>query len=116
MKTTRNNFGKLVTAYSRYRRDYPKRAYEIIYKFRPEREARVLDLGCGTGIVTKHLAEYYNNVLGVDKEEVMIEVARQKATRSGYLLVVGRLVYSGSMVELIRRCIYLFLPTIFLLN
>jgi ubiquinone/menaquinone biosynthesis C-methylase UbiE len=73
---TRNKFSQLAAAYTKYRRDYPERVYELTHEFCPNKNAQVLDVGCGTGIATKHLASYYATVVGRDKEEGMLEVAR----------------------------------------
>ena len=37
----------------------------------------ILDLGCGTGILTAQLAELCNKVVGVDSSENMIDKARE---------------------------------------
>jgi ubiquinone/menaquinone biosynthesis C-methylase UbiE len=78
-KNERNRFGKLAGAYGKYRRDYPEAAYEAIRKYVPNRRARVLDVGCGSGVATVPLAEYYERVVGSDKETEMIETARSSA-------------------------------------
>jgi predicted TPR repeat methyltransferase len=39
--------------------------------------AHVLDLGCGTGVVTRALAGRVGRVTGVDQSPVMIEAARR---------------------------------------
>jgi ubiquinone/menaquinone biosynthesis C-methylase UbiE len=72
----RNDFSKVVDAYSKYRRDYVNKAYDLIYSFCPNRESNVLDVGCGTGFVTNHLADYYKHVTGTDKSKEMLDVAR----------------------------------------
>ncbi len=78
-KNERNRFGKLAGAYGKYRRDYPDAVYEAIYRLVPSRDARVVDIGCGSGLATNHLATYYQNVVGTDKETEMIETARSSA-------------------------------------
>lgn len=72
----RNKFSQLVDAYTKYRRDYPERVYELLHGFCQDKNSRVLDVGCGTGIVTKQLALYYATVIGTDKEEGMLGAAR----------------------------------------
>ncbi len=85
----RNQFSKVVGAYAKYRRDYPEQTYNFIYKFCPDKESKVLDVGCGTGIVTKHLADYYQNIAGTDKEGGMIEVAKQYNTKNLSFIVTS---------------------------
>lgn len=77
----RNKFSQLVDAYTKYRRDYPDSVYDLIYSFCSNTDAQVLDVGCGTGIVTKRLASHFKHVTGTDKEEGMLAVAR--STNSG---------------------------------
>jgi SAM-dependent methyltransferase len=79
----RNKFSPLVDAYAKYRRDYPEKAYDLIYAFCPDVHAQVLDVGCGTGIVTRHLAGHYAHITGTDKEEGMLAEARSKSAEGG---------------------------------
>lgn len=44
----------------------------------------VLDLGCGTGMMTERLAGYGYDMIGVDNSEEMLELAMEKKTESGY--------------------------------
>lgn len=44
-----------------------------------DRDALVLDIGCGTGIVTLGVATAAAQVLGIDVAPQMVEIARQKA-------------------------------------
>jgi ubiquinone/menaquinone biosynthesis C-methylase UbiE len=46
---------------------------DVIRKMQP---GRVLDLGCGTGVLTKEIAEFSGEVIGLDISESMIEKAR----------------------------------------
>ena len=73
----RNDFGKLADSYKRFRQDYPDRVYADIFAFCPGRASKVLDLGCGTGIVTKRLAGYYEHVVGIDPAQEMLDAGRQ---------------------------------------
>ncbi len=69
----RNDFGKLAESYKEFRLDYPERVYSDLFIFCPDPKSSVLDLGCGTGIVTKHLAEHYSKVVGVDTAQEMLD-------------------------------------------
>src|SRR5690242_9546889 len=71
----RNEFGQIMEAYKRFRRDYPEQAYNQIYNFCPDPNSEVLDVGAGTGLVTKHLAEHYTHVVGLDKDQAMLDTA-----------------------------------------
>ncbi len=72
----RNDFSKVADFYVKYRLDYPDRAYELIYSFCPSKDAKVLDVGCGTGIVTNHLATNYKDITGTDKDQAMVDLAK----------------------------------------
>jgi ubiquinone/menaquinone biosynthesis C-methylase UbiE len=72
----RNDFSKIASAYSKYRRDYIDKVYDLIYKFCPDKKSNVLDVGCGTGLVANHLAGYYNQVTGTDKSREMLDIAK----------------------------------------
>ncbi len=63
-------------AYVKYRRDYSDTVYNLIYSFCPDSASTVLDVGCGTGLVTHHLAGYYKHVTGTDKSPEMIDAAK----------------------------------------
>ena len=45
--------------------------------------ARVLDFGCGTGLLTERLAADFGHVIAVDSSAAMIEVVRQKCAKNG---------------------------------
>lgn len=47
-----------------------------------KKEDNVLDIGCGTGIVTLPMAERAASVTGLDTSDRMLELARQKAETS----------------------------------
>ena len=49
----------------------------------------VIDLGCGTGIITSPFASRGYRVIGVDPSAVMLEVARQKPGADGVQWVLG---------------------------
>lgn len=44
---------------------------------------KVLDIGCGTGHPSLYIAEDVGSIMGVDRSEKMIEIARARLTRSG---------------------------------
>ncbi|RKQ28440.1 class I SAM-dependent methyltransferase [Oceanobacillus halophilus] len=51
---------------------------DLIELLNPKEEERILDLGCGTGDLTKELTSYDTEVIGVDKSEKMIQKAKEK--------------------------------------
>jgi 2-polyprenyl-3-methyl-5-hydroxy-6-metoxy-1,4-benzoquinol methylase len=58
--------------------------------------ARVLDFGCGTGLLTARMAEHGANVVGLDRSPAMIDVLRDKA-------VPGVSAVCGDLAELAGR-------------
>ena len=69
-------------------RRYADRAFESVLGLSPEvigalERARVLDFGCGTGLLTEKLAPMCHEVVAVDNAPVMIEVLGAKLTSGG---------------------------------
>jgi ubiquinone/menaquinone biosynthesis C-methylase UbiE len=56
---------------------------ELLAKIAGPTSLRVLDAGCGTGILSVLLAELGHRVTGVDLAEQMLAVARRKAAETG---------------------------------
>lgn len=75
--TTR--FSGLEATYDRYRPDYP----EALWKFLQEHcqlpaGAMVVDIGCGTGISSRQMAEHGWNVVGIEPNAAMRQVAESR--------------------------------------
>ncbi len=71
------NFGNLSNNYAEARRDFPQEVIEWLWQLIGSRDAEVLDLGCGTGISTRQIAEGDGTVVGCDKDGQMIRRARE---------------------------------------
>ena len=56
--------------------------YKAVAKYLPERAESILDLGCGTGMFLKELAERGELVIGVDSSMKMLSVARKRARKA----------------------------------
>jgi ubiquinone/menaquinone biosynthesis C-methylase UbiE len=72
-------FGKLKDAYHQARQGYPENVYKSLQKLLPP-DARILDLGCGTGISTRELFRYFPNIIGLDNDREMLRVARKNSS------------------------------------
>ncbi len=73
----RGRFSGAAGGYARYRPGYPSALVDwVIEEAGVEREHPVLDLGCGTGILTRMLAERGLEVVGIDPNEDMLAEAR----------------------------------------
>lgn len=60
--------------YSRIKTD--QRGRELLEQFQPHNTSRVLELACGTGIVLARIEDRYMDVMGVDVDAGMLDVAR----------------------------------------
>jgi ubiquinone/menaquinone biosynthesis C-methylase UbiE len=52
-------------------------------------ETRLLDIGCSTGILTRHYAEFFGEVVGVDIDDGAVEWARQNRAADNVSYQVG---------------------------
>lgn len=82
---SQNNFGGMRTEYESARRGYPQEVYNYIHNLLGRYSALVLDLGCGTGISSRELKENGFEVVGADKDEAMIETARERSPEIKYV-------------------------------
>jgi trans-aconitate methyltransferase len=70
--------GETAEQYAKYRRGYPDVVVEeIVERLRLGSGDMVLDLGCGTGLLTRPLARRTRMAIGVDPEADMLAVARR---------------------------------------
>jgi SAM-dependent methyltransferase len=70
------SFGSDAERYDRARPSYPETLVKRIVAASPGRD--VLDVGCGTGIAARQFQAAGRNVLGVDPDARMAELARQR--------------------------------------
>lgn len=69
--------------YAQFRRAYPSEFIARLREFGPGGGGRLLDLGCGTGILLLQLAPFFGQVVGIDPEPDMLRQAEKAATRQG---------------------------------
>lgn len=75
--------GEVVEYYARYRRGYPQAVVQrIVDAFALDLDDTVLDLGCGTGLLTTALAGRVGTTIGMDPEPDMLAAAAA-ADRTG---------------------------------
>lgn len=72
--------GDTASFYARYRRAYPAEFVSRLGVFGRGGRGRLLDLGCGTGILLLQLAPFFDRAVGIDPEPDMLREA-EKATR-----------------------------------
>ncbi|PIU14235.1 MAG: hypothetical protein COT21_00940 [Hadesarchaea archaeon CG08_land_8_20_14_0_20_51_8] len=56
-----------------------RKKYEVVKKYLPKHIARILDLGCGTGMFLEELAGRGEIVTGVDSSVEMLSIAQKRA-------------------------------------
>lgn len=66
--------------YAKNRRDYHPSVYETVLNQHTSTGGQfdlVIDVGCGPGRATRHLAQHFNHAIGLDPSEAMISSARE---------------------------------------
>lgn len=70
--------------YARYRVPYPKVLLEdLLQRSAAGSEGMLVDLACGTGQIAIPLAPHFRQVLAIDQEVEMLDVARREAASAG---------------------------------
>ncbi len=72
---TKKRFGTQVEAYNKYRSEYPKEFYDLIFQLNKRKSKKILDIGCGTGKSTENLARGEVEVFGIDHDPRMLSQA-----------------------------------------
>lgn len=73
------------TAYAAFRGGYSSSLYKIIAQYHADNSGSfgaILDVGCGTGSVTRAMAPRFNNATGVDAGKAMITEAKTIGSRT----------------------------------
>ncbi|MFJ7218426.1 class I SAM-dependent methyltransferase [Amycolatopsis sp. NPDC098790] len=82
--------GEVSEFYQRFRRGYPPAVADALTtSFALTRDDVVLDLGCGTGQLTRALAPRVGAVLGMDPEPAMLAQARQATSSPNVSWLLG---------------------------
>jgi SAM-dependent methyltransferase len=74
-RTRAESFGVSAEAYDRFRSGYPDALFDRLLATHP---SRTLDIGCGTGTVAAAIAARGRRVMGVEPDERMAAVARER--------------------------------------
>lgn len=83
MKKPTGNFGALVKQYDIARPSYPAKVLSLISSHILEKNPLVLDIGCGTGISTRQLAQKIKGtVIGCDIDLEMLKTAMSHAQKN----------------------------------
>jgi 2-polyprenyl-3-methyl-5-hydroxy-6-metoxy-1,4-benzoquinol methylase len=62
-----------------------ERSPDFFLRHLPEKRERVLDVGCGTGILSLELSRHFASVLAVDLSEPMLDVARRRRSAANVI-------------------------------
>jgi len=82
MNAIKSDFDHVAKPYDSSLPPIPEGYCQLIrHRFNLGRRDRVIDLGCGTGLLTFALSHFSNNVEGIDISKKMIEIARKRDTK-----------------------------------
>ncbi|ARV62677.1 SAM-dependent methyltransferase [Nostocales cyanobacterium HT-58-2] len=70
--------------YARYRPKYPPALFDLLTeKFQLDGTGRLLDLGCGAGLITIPFRDRFEEVIGLDPDPEMLQEAQKQAASVG---------------------------------
>ena len=81
----KRRYGETAFMYERRYEQIQREKYEIVTKNLP-RVSKVLDLGCGTGMLLSELARRSEFVVGIDSSSEMLELARKRRDSTALVL------------------------------
>ncbi len=87
--TSYGSFDDLADYYQRFRIGYADEIYELLRDHAIEPDCRVLDLGCGTGIVSARLSAAGCLVTGADPSEPMLAYARSHVPQAKFVVATA---------------------------
>jgi ubiquinone/menaquinone biosynthesis C-methylase UbiE len=96
-----NIFAGTAWYYARYRPEYPEQVIHLVKdKFNLNKNSRVLDMGCGTGLIALQLAPLVSEVVAMDPLDEMLNEGRLLATRKGISNITWLLGESGNIARM----------------
>ena len=101
-ETIKKNFSKYALTYDRYAGVQYEAAKQLTDML-PENARNILDIGCGTGILTKMLKDKYNDsaICAIDISQEMISVAKNKVKDVDYIVADAEEISGGKTYDLI---------------
>ena len=81
----KRRYGETASMYERRYKQIQREKYEIVTKNLP-RVSKILDLGCGTGMLLSELARRSGFVVGIDSSPGMLELARKREGSAALVL------------------------------
>ena len=99
-----NIFSGTAWYYARFRPEYPEAVIKLILdKFSLGKESRILDLGCGTGQISLHLAPHVLEIISIDPQEDMLKEGKTIAIKKALLNIKWTLGESAKLNSLKRE-------------
>ena len=86
MKKVAAGIDDLADVYDRFRIGYASDVYDALFDYGVSPGARVLDLGCGTGLVAAEMARRGTHVVGLDVSQAMLDRARVRLPQGDFRL------------------------------
>jgi SAM-dependent methyltransferase len=80
-----SSFDPLAEAYDAFRTGYAAELFDVLFEAGLVAGARVLDVGCGTGLVCAELVQRGCRVTGIDVSKPMLERARARIPQAEFL-------------------------------
>lgn len=92
-------------SYAAFRPSYPPSLYNTVLAYHNGPQLRCVDLGCGHGVVAKHLSTTFDEVIGTDPSDGMIEQARSSTPKGEYSNVTYRKSSAESLPFIENECV-----------
>lgn len=90
MKATSSDFDKVADLYDSSLPPIPEEYCQLVQRrFNINKKDRIIDLGCGTGLLTFVLSRFSDYVEGIDISKKMIEIARERDTERRIRWICG---------------------------
>lgn len=86
-----------------------ERGRPLLALLAPQAGERVLDLGCGTGLLTAEIAAAGADVLGIDSDSSMVAAARERGV-DARLVEAGALAFSGEFDAVFSNAVLHWIP------
>lgn len=80
----RELFKGTASYYAKYRAGYPAKFFEFVARyFKLDGKGRLLDIGCGTGQLAIPFSKHFEEAVGIDPEQEMLDEAAKEAEKRG---------------------------------
>lgn len=84
-KINSNRFLGFAQLYENSRPTIPAAACDMVLNYLEQKPEQIVDLGCGTGLSTLVWAGICDNIIGIDPNEEMLSIAKQKSDKISFI-------------------------------